>query len=268
MSRDTWFILAVLTFLALQEPGFLGILFLVGLLLFSRNLLGGNTNQQRQQSRRQGRYRVEVPASTRRREARPIREENFEEPVHVQEHSIYPHALTAVQAAGKDPDDLAVLPVDLGFLVFKDENRMIYKEAAIPDDIDYIQPYVELRIPKAANGKISFRIYNASNELIYAYSDQFTLERGRNLVTPSTRLPIHDQHDFSRFWRFEVAVGKTTIASHTFDWYDNEDHDDPLVSADGELSSEIRAMLEESRLQQMSLDELLSYQESEEQQRR
>lgn len=266
MTRDTWFILAILMFLALQEPGFLGILLLVGLLLLSRNVMGRGATQTRQQ-RGNGR-RVEVRTNRERSSSRrsaPV----YEPPPPIpQENSIHPHALAAVQAAGQNPDKLAVLPVDLGFLVFKDEDRMIYKEATIPDDIDYIQPYVELRIPKAAKGKLSFRIYDANGELIYAYSDQFTLERGRNFVTPSTRLPIHDQHDFSDFWRFEVAVGDTTIASHSFDWYDNEDKDDPVVSADGELSSEIRAMLEESRLQQMSIDELLSFQDDEQQQRR
>jgi hypothetical protein len=55
------------------------------------------------------------------------------------------------------------------------------------------------------------------------------------------------------------------LAKYGFDWLDMERSDARrFVGEDGEINSEMRAVLAESRLQRMSLDELLGDREPEE----
>nr|MBA3872026.1 hypothetical protein [Anaerolineae bacterium] len=108
---------------------------------------------------------------------------------------VYAHALRAVEQAGLNPDTAQVLPVDLGVMVFQGDNDpVVYRTQAIPDDADYIQPFVQLRLPTRAVGRIKFEIIDSDGQVIFIHEDVNNLERGRNLVTPSARLPIHDAH--------------------------------------------------------------------------
>jgi hypothetical protein len=63
-------------------------------------------------------------------------------------------------------------------------------------------------------------------------------------------------------WQLRVTADSLPLATHTFEWQESESkairrH----LTDDGEISSGLRVALAENRLQKMSLDELLSYQD-------
>lgn len=181
---------------------------------------------------------------------------------------IYRHALEAVSRAGLDPDALQVLPVDIGVLAFRDsEEPMIYRTWALPDDIDYIQPFIRLRLPTQATGRVRFEIRDSAGKPIFVHEDNHKLARGRTLITPAARLPIHDQRAMDGKWKLFVSTDGVTLATHEFRFA--EAHSAEIrrhIGEDGEITAEMRAALTESRLPRMSLDDLLAFQSEEESQ--
>jgi len=179
---------------------------------------------------------------------------------------VYAHALQAVEQAGLNPDTAQVLPVDLGVMVFQGDNDpVVYRTQPIPDDADYIQPFVQLRLPTRAVGRIKFEIIDSDGQVIFIHEDVNNLERGRNLVTPSARLPIHDAHAMLGNWQVRISADGMPLALHKFMWQEtNTRAIRRHITADGELSNELRASLAENRLGKMSLDELLSFQDGDE----
>lgn len=181
---------------------------------------------------------------------------------------VYAHALRAVEQAGLNPDTAQVLPVDMGVMVFQgDDDPVVYRTQPIPDDADYIQPFVQLRLPTRAVGRVKFEIIDSDGQVIFIHEDVTNLERGRNLVTPSARLPIHDAHVMFGTWQIRISADGIPLAVHKFQWSESEANTRALrrhITADGELSNELRASLAENRLGKMSLDELLSFQDGDE----
>ncbi|MCA0456666.1 MAG: hypothetical protein LCI00_22020 [Chloroflexi bacterium] len=179
---------------------------------------------------------------------------------------VYAHALRAVEAAGLNPDAAQVLPVDLGVMVFQGDNDpVVYRTQPVPDDADYIQPFVQLRLPTRAVGRVKFEVIDSDGQVIFIHEDVHNLERGRNLVTPSARLPIHDAQAMHGNWRIRVSADGLPLANHSFMWQEtNTRAIRRHITEDGELSNELRASLAENRLGKMSLDELLSFQEEDE----
>jgi hypothetical protein len=178
---------------------------------------------------------------------------------------IYHHALSAVEAAGLDPETVKVLTTDIGVMAFKeDQDPVVYRTRDVLDDIDYIQPYVQLRLPTKAVGLIRFEIIDAEGEVQFIHEERHQLERGRNLISPAARLPIHDAQAMDGEWELRVSADGVPLAVHYFAWQESTSkvvrrH----LSEDGEISSELRAALADSRLQGLSLDELLADQEDE-----
>ncbi len=179
---------------------------------------------------------------------------------------VYAHALRAVEQAGLNPDTAQVLPVDLGIMVFQGDNDpLVYRTQSIPDDADYIQPFVQLRLPTRAVGRIKFEIIDSDGQIIFIHEDVHNLERGRNLVTPSARLPIHDAQAMLGNWQIRISADGMPLALHKFVWQETSTRAIRRhITADGELSNELRASLAENRLGKLSLDELLSFQEGDE----
>jgi hypothetical protein len=176
---------------------------------------------------------------------------------------VHTHALDAVRAAGLSPDTTAVLPVDIGLLSFSGiKDPVIHRTWPVDNDVDYLQPYLQLRVPVAARGRVKFEILDSAGQRIYAHEDVYQLRRGRNLIMPSTRLPVHDEQQAEGRWELRVSADGMTIARHQFEWRAaDEPSAPPVTSEDGEISSEMRALLVDSRLQRMSLDDLLAHQE-------
>jgi hypothetical protein len=183
---------------------------------------------------------------------------------------VYAHALRAVQRAGLNPDEVRVLPVDIGVMVFKgDLDPQVFRTHDVPDDADYIQPFVQLRLPTRATGRIKFEIIDSDGQRVFVHEDMHQLDRGRNLISPSARLPVHDAQAMHREWTLRVSADGVVLATHTFFWEESETkrvrrH----LTEDGEISNELRAALAENRLGKVSLDELLDFQEEDEPQQK
>lgn len=172
---------------------------------------------------------------------------------------VYPHALDSVRRAGLDPATIHVLPVDIGVMAFSaDREPVIHRNVPVMDDIDYLQPFVQLRLPTKAVGRIRFEMVDADGEVVFAHENNHQLQKGLNLISPGARLPIHDQQATATDWLLRVSADGVTIAEHRFGWQESASKViRRQINADGELSSEMRAMMAENRLSRMSLDDLL-----------
>ncbi|HVU09705.1 MAG TPA: hypothetical protein VHD90_00450 [Phototrophicaceae bacterium] len=179
------------------------------------------------------------------------------------EDQVYKHALESVRQAGLDPTEMHVLPIDIGLITYSGDNPpMIYRTRPILDDIDYLQPFVQLRLPTRARGRIRFEISDSDGQILFVHEEDRDFERGRNLITPAARLPLHDGHALHADWQLRVLADGVLIAEHNFGWKENTDavirrH----LEQDGELSGEARAIMAENRLSRVSLDDLLAQQE-------
>lgn len=183
---------------------------------------------------------------------------------------IYRHALAAIERAGIDPDEVSVLATDIGVIAFKgDDDRALHRTRPVLDDVDYIQPFVELRLPSKAEGRVRFEIVDSDGQTLLVAEDHHQFERGRNLVTPTRRLPIHDAQAMYGPWEMRVSADGVLLAVHQFAW---EESTSKVVrrhlSEDGEISSALRVALDDSRLERVSLDDLLAEQETDDQQSR
>lgn len=180
-----------------------------------------------------------------------------------QGESVFPHALAAVREAGLNPERLAVLPVDIGLIAFYgNDEPELHHTRSIPDDSDYIQPFVQLRVPHTAIGQIRFEVLDHYGQPVFVHEDRYQLERGRNLVMPSARIPLHDEQNTSGVWELCIYADNRLIARHIFGWDSAQAPNfERHIGEDGELNSELRAILAQSRLADLSLDELLAHQD-------
>lgn len=181
-----------------------------------------------------------------------------------QTEPVYRHALESVERAGLDPDEVQVLTVDIGTIAYRGDERELFRTWALPDDIDYLQPFVQLRLPTKATGRIKFEVYDGAGDLVYRQENLHNLERGRNLITPQTRLPIHDQRAIEGRWELRVSADNVLLSVHRFEFMEATNSAiRQHLGEDGEINTELRAAMAESRMNKMSLDDLLSYQEDE-----
>jgi hypothetical protein len=177
---------------------------------------------------------------------------------------VYAHALRAVEQAGLNPDEIPVLPTDVGVIAFSGEDEQtVYRSLPVMDNVDFIQPYVQLRLPQKAIGKIKFEILDSDGQRLFVWEEQHQLQRGRNLITPSARLPIHDAHPMHNRWKLRVSADGNLLAEHRFEWAESDaKRVRRNLSEDGEISNELRASLADNRLGKLSLDELLAQQDA------
>ena len=194
-------------------------------------------------------------------------EDDEDLPAQPRADQVYAHALDAVRRAGLNPNETHVLPTDIGVMAFSgDQDPIIYRTRPVLDDVDYIQPFVQLRLPTRAQGRIRFEIADSDGQILFVHEADHEFERGRNLVTPAARLPIHDGHALQGDWDLRVLADDVLIAEHKFAWHENTSKViRRQLQEDGELNNEVRAMMAENRLQKMSLDELLADQPPEDQ---
>ena len=212
---------------------------------------------------------------TRMTGSRPESRWDYEEeeqyvPAQPRADNVYQHAIDSVRRAGLNPNDLHVLPVDIGVMAFNSDNEpVVHRTIPVLDNVDYIQPFVQLRLPTTAVGRIRFELVDGDGEVRFVHENNHNLQRGMNLVTPAARLPIHDALALDNDWLLRVFADGVQIAEHRFHWQESTSkvirrH----MRADGELTSEVKAMMAENRLQELSLDELLEDQQMDEESRR
>ena len=180
--------------------------------------------------------------------------------------SVHPHALTALQQAGHQAHELAVLPLDLGIIATRDkESPMVYRSSAVPNDVDTIRPYVECQVSSTARGTITFEIYNTQGDLVYQHHQLKTFQPGKNLVVSNTHLPVHDVLQLQEgAWWLRIKGDNIILANHRITWVDSPSRlVQKHIAEDGEINAVLRNALTDSALGTMSLDELLSFQEEE-----
>ncbi len=177
----------------------------------------------------------------------------------VDDNQTFSHAIRAARRAGVDPEEAAVLPIDIGLLAFDDTGApSIFRTAPVGDFARAIQPYIQLRLLRRAKGRIRFEVADANGKLVFAHEDDYALQPGVNLVSPRARLPLTKPAALRGRWKLRVKADGVPIAVHTFTW----EHDDSqlfrrhLVS-DGEISLELRDLMMENQLEALSLDDLL-----------
>jgi len=266
-NRNTWFlafILLALGAVALLGNSFPVILVLLGLLFLVRQFDNDNVSSNLTQN-----YDYNYDYEEEYEEEEDYDDfEIFNQQPASAEQRVYRHALESVTRAGLDPDDVAVLTVDIGLLTTKgDQEPQIYRTWSLPDDIDYIQPFVQLRVPQEATGSIRFEIIDSVGNAVYVHEDQFNLTRGRNFLTPNTRMPIHDQMELDGKWGLRVIADGMTIAEHRFEYSEATGANIRRhIGEDGEINTEMRAVMTENRIPRMSLDDLLAYQDDEDEQ--
>ncbi len=261
-NRNTWFlafILLALGAVALLGNSFPVILVLLGLLFLVRQF--DNDSSSTNVSRESYDYGYEYEQQL-EEEEEDYEYEIFHQQPASAEQRVYRHALESVTRAGLDPDEVQVLAVDIGLLTTKEEGEpQIYRTWTLPDDIDYIQPFVQLRVPTEANGEIRFEIIDAVGDAVYIHEDSFKLTRGRNFLTPNTRMPLHDQMELDGKWSLRVIADGVTIADHRFEYSEATGANIRRhIGEDGEINTEMRAVMAENRVPKMSLDDLLAYQ--------
>jgi hypothetical protein len=210
--------------------------------------------------------RVFSPPSNERVRARRSLDDDYESDTDEPPSSgekIYAQALRAVERAGLNPNEVQVLPVDIGVMASrKGEPPAVYRKT-IMEEVDYIHPFVQLRLPKKAVGRIKFELLDGDGQILFVREDTHQLERGRNLVTPPARLPIHDGHMLQKNWQLRVSADGMLLAKHEFGWQESEERKlRRHLGEDGEINSAVRQAIAEDRLQdKISLDDLLSYQD-------
>ena len=269
-NRNTWFlafILLALGAVALLGNSFPVILVLLGLLFlvrqFDNDSSSSNVNTQSYD------YNYDYDHQEEEEDDYDDYEIFHQQPTSA-EQRVYRHALESVTRVGLDPDEVQVLAVDIGLLTTKEDTEpQIYRTWSLPDDIDYIQPFVQLRVPMEVNGNIRFEIIDAVGDAVFIHEDTFKLTRGRNFLTPNTRMPLHDQMELDGKWSLRIIADGVTIADHRFEYSEATGANIRRhIGEDGEINTEMRAVVTENRLPKMSLDDLLAYQGEEEEERR
>ena len=261
-NRNTWFlafILLALGAVALLGNSFPVILVLLGLLFLVRQFDSESSSSNISSTTQTYDYGYEYAGDE---EEEYDDYELFHQQPASDDQRVYRHALESVTRAGLDPDEVQVLAVDIGLLTTKEDSEpQIYRTWSLPDDIDYIQPFVQLRVPMEANGNIRFEIIDAVGDPVYIHEDSFKLTRGRNFLTPNTRMPLHDQMELDGKWSLRVIADGVTIADHRFEYAEATGANIRRhIGEDGEINTEMRAVMAENRLPKMSLDDLLAYQ--------
>ncbi len=264
-NRNTWFlafILMALGAVALLGNSFPVILVLLGLLFLVRQFDSDDSSSNLSSGAAAERYDYSYPYEE---EEDEDDYEIFHQQPASAEQRVYRHALDSVMRAGLNPDETEVLAVDIGLLTMQgDGEPQVFRTWSLPDDIDYIQPFVQLRVPMEAVGNIRFEILDARGAPVYIHEDGFQLRRGRNFLTPNTRMPLHDQMELDGKWTLRIVADGVDIAEHHFEYAEATSASVRRhLGEDGEINAEMKAAMGESRPGKMSLDDLLAFQDDE-----
>lgn len=176
----------------------------------------------------------------------------------------YAHAVDAARAAGLELSRTAVIPVDVGLIVYNPAGeRSIHRTTAVESDAAFVQPFIQLNMPTRAVGRIRYELIDNDGQAVFIHEDNQSLDRGVNLLTPTARLRTHSGMARYGDWRLVVSADGVTLLDHTFGW--QEDSRSRLrrhLHEDGELTREARTLLEdEISGPGMSLEDLLGSQD-------
>ncbi len=178
------------------------------------------------------------------------------------------HAITAAENADCDYQNSQTLVVDLGLLVYGSgvEKPSLYREAPLPDNASYVQPFAEIWFEEPLKGGAA-RLMLLDPDGVLRFVSEATFDKndakssGRHTVLSPTRLPVRDGlpiHEDG--WRLRIEVRGKCIAEHKVNWY-TPGGANALVehmATDGELTVDLAALVEQMALRPLSLDELLN----------
>ncbi|MFN8374245.1 MAG: hypothetical protein U0694_15370 [Anaerolineae bacterium] len=188
---------------------------------------------------------------------------------HVRGHSVFPHALSALQAAEQVIDTAQPLAVDLGLIVFRDGHKpAIHRTLNLPTDADTVQPYLQLHVPlpapyTSAEAPVNFEIRSSSGDIVFDHTQNVNFSDGLNLISPPARMPVPKREEASGAWELRIYIGKRLLARHRFLWGEAQVSTDVAnaLEHDGEIGDALSRLIAEQMTTPLSLDELLSTQD-------
>lgn len=183
---------------------------------------------------------------------------------------MYRHALSAVENAGLNPDQVQVLAVDLGVMAYRrGEQPTVYRTWSVPNDADALQPFVSLRVPTKAVGNVKFELVDAYGKSLFIHEQAYNLDKGRNFLSPPARMPVRELAQSEGRWQLKISADDVLLAVHHFEFATATTANiRKNLGEDGEIATDSRLMMDESPMPKMSLDDLLAYQDENEKARR
>jgi hypothetical protein len=179
-------------------------------------------------------------------------------PMPIVEEPAQEHAITAARAVGINPRTATVLPIDIGVIAYHGDETTVHRTWRVSADAEALQPFINLRVKQSARGRLRFEIRDDMGALVFFYERDYALSVGENLMMPPARMPIDQSSDKSGTWTLRVLGDNLPLAEHRFEWHEAGSKEVMTsVGADGEISDEMRVALARTRLDRMSLDELL-----------
>lgn len=173
------------------------------------------------------------------------------------------HADRAVRQAGHNPANMNLRVSDIGIVSMREGHEpLVHREVGVEEDADYIQPWVELHVPGTAAGTLRFELRDADGQLRFVRDRKLQLRPGKNFVSPTARLPVRDDFVTDGDWLLSIHADGDLLAQHRFAWLTGGARMNAHLREDGEMSEELRQAFEESaQEQELSLDELLDFQQ-------
>jgi hypothetical protein len=171
---------------------------------------------------------------------------------------LYPHAQEAARAAGGMLNSNKIMLTDIGLLVRRHNgDTQIYRTEDIPENAVSLQPFIRLSLESKAVGALRFELVDNHDRVLLTYEEQHQFDRGDNLISARTLLPLDGNFVLSGGWGIRVYIGDTLAAWHPFGWRDNTLRNAPLDS-DGEVSKRLEMEVVNRKGERVSLDELLN----------
>jgi hypothetical protein len=179
---------------------------------------------------------------------------------------VYRHALQAVSAAGQDPSEVSVLVTDIGVMAARPAEAMaIYRTWTIPDDAVYAHPFVQVRVPTKASGRLRFELLDGQGQVVFVDEGMYNLQEGKNLISPPTRLPLEGARALHGRWSLRISADGIPLALHRFEFQEvARSKVRRHMGEDGEIHADLHRPLEDVGRKKMSLDELLADQDDDE----
>ncbi len=179
-------------------------------------------------------------------------------PMPIVEEPAQEHAIAAARLVGINPRTATVLPIDIGVIAYHGDETTVHRTWRVSEDAEALQPFINLRVKQAARGRLRFEIHDDKGAMVFFYERDYALSMGENLMMPPARMPIDQSSDKSGIWTLRVLGDNLPLAEHRFEWHEAGSKEIVTsVGADGEISDEMRVALARTRLDRMSLDELL-----------
>ena len=195
-------------------------------------------------------------------------EDSWDDLIHETEERdhVYRHALQAVSAAGQDPNEVSVLVTDIGVMAARPGEPMaVYRTWAIPDDAIYAHPFVQVRVPIKASGRLRFELLDGRGQVVFVDEGMYNLQEGKNFVSPPTRLPLDGARTLNGKWSLRVSADGIPLALHRFEFQEvARSKVRRHMGEDGEIHADLHRPLEDVGRRKISLDELLADQDDDE----